>query len=172
MDFLSMNKLELEGADMHNEEEEILKVSKNEPFQEDMIDVSCQIVMALEQKEALHNENYPDDKVSLQDLKSVFVRGASDCSDPKYTNKTCAHLGMARTNMFLRMKTGEKMEVINAKVSFDGSIDFSECLAPSELDFEKADEDIKEYEINTSFANVEDLYIDEQETKFEDLFEV
>ena len=79
---------------------------------------------------------------------------------------------MARTNMFLRMKAGEKMEVINAKVDYEGSIDFSECLLPSKVDFEKADEDIKEYKINTSFAKVEDLYIDEKETKFEDLFEL
>jgi hypothetical protein len=172
MDFSSMDKLELEGAETPKDKEEVSSKPEESYTQENMIEVSCQIVEALTQKKETHNENYPENEVSLTDLKNVFLRGANDCPDLRYPEKSCGQLGMARTNMFLRMKTGDEMEVINAKVDFDGSIDFSECLVPSKNDFEKAEEDMKEYKISVNFASVEDLYLNEEKSKFEDLFEV
>ena len=167
-----MDKLELEGVNTDDNNEEILETSESQHTQEDMIEVSCQIIEALEKKEELHNENYTNNPVSLSELKSVFLRASSDCPELKYPEKTCAQLGMAKINMFLRMKAGEKMEVIDSKVQADGSIDISECFVPSEEDFKNSDEDIKNHNININFTNAEELYLIEEKARVEDFFEL
>ena len=101
MDFSSMDKLELEGAETNNEEG-ISEFSENSYTQEDMIDVSCKIVSLLEEKKNSHNENCSENQVSLNELKSVFLRSTKECPESKYPEKTCAQLGIAKINMFLR----------------------------------------------------------------------
>ena len=172
MDFSFMNKLELDEGNVIKENEEPQEVTENQYSQDDMIKASCQIVEVLSHKRQLHNKSYSDNKVSLSELKTVFVSGARDCSENKNEKRKCIELGIARINMFLRMKAGEKIEITDAKVRFDGSIDVSECFVPSEEDFEQALKDIEEHGMNVDFASIDDLYLGEDKTKLEDIFEL
>ena len=62
--------------------------------------------------------------------------------------------------MFLRLKLGEKMNIVENRISTGMLIDISEIWAPSEKDFKKADELIKEHKLDYDFTNSEELYLE------------
>ena len=100
--------------------------------QEEAIGYSCKIIGALRQKQKDHNSEF-NTKVQFAKIKEAYRVGAD--SRPKDSKKTCNQWGMANVNAFL-----------------DKS---------NEPNFEKADEDIKKYNIKVRFNNLEDLYLEE-----------
>ena len=88
----SINGLEFEGVEDHVDEPK----NENAP-QEEAIDFSCKIIEAIDGKVLKHNENYPQNEVTLNQLKEVFRKSSEDCSD----KDNCMEVGMAKVNMFL-----------------------------------------------------------------------
>ena len=155
MDFLSLNKLEFENLDNNVQEK------KSNVSQEEAIDHSCRIVDALSEKREEHNKENLE--VSLVELKDVFRKGSLDCGK----EKTCLQLGLARVNLFLRMKTGELLiSEISEPISFNevrasSLIDISEYIHPSEADFIQADKDIEKFKLDFNFNSSSELYLDD-----------
>jgi len=157
MDFSSLNKLEFENLNIDEKE-------KQPSSQEELIDFSCRVVGALNKKKEKHNEENPDNQVSIYELKKVFKKGAENCRG----DKTCNQLGMARVSMFLRMKDGDMLiSEISTPVSFsevrtDSLIDISDYMHPSEEDFLRADKDIEKLDLNFDFNSSEELYLEDE----------
>tara|TARA_Y100000590_G_scaffold339195_1_gene386662 strand:+ start:1922 stop:2449 length:528 start_codon:yes stop_codon:yes gene_type:complete len=124
------------------------------------IDFSVRVVEALSFKKDEHNK-LAEKQVNLSQLKKVYCRGAGDCSH-NLEGKTCGQIAMARVNMFLRMRLGGICSVESkGNASISNLIDISENWFPSEEDFIKADEDIKNYNLDYDFGNINELYLEE-----------
>jgi hypothetical protein len=108
------------------------KKSNSALSQEEAIDYSCKIIGALRQKQKDHNSEF-NTKAQFSKIKEAYRRGAN--LRPKGSEKTCNQWGMANVNALL-----DKSE---------------------ELNFEKADQDIKKYNLKAKFDNLEDLYLEE-----------
>ena len=155
MDFLSIDGLEFEGVEVPKE-----KVKDN-ASQEEAIDLSCRIIEVLDGKVLEHNENYPQNKTGLNQLKEVFRKSSEDCSN----EENCMEVGMARVNMFLRLVKGDKMEISNVS-SANKIIDISNSLILNEEDVEQAKADIEKYNLNFNFETSNDLFL-ERDPNFE-----
>ncbi|NBW13984.1 MAG: hypothetical protein EBR82_38870 [Caulobacteraceae bacterium] len=76
---------------------------------------------------------------------------------------------MARVNMFLRMVSGKPVKDAYRKADSDiarakTEIVVEAMLEPSDEDFELADSDIKEYDLNDfDFSSADELYLDDEE---------
>ena len=108
------------------------KKSNSTLSQQEAIDYSSKIIGALRQKQKDHNSEF-NTKVQFTKIKEAYRMGA--LSRSKGSEKTCNQWGMANINAFL-----DKSE---------------------ELNFEKADEDIKKYNLKIQYDNLEDLYLEE-----------
>ena len=144
------------------------------------VDFSVKILKAFEEKTEEHNKQNPDSETTFQQLKRVYIRGATDCYY-KNSSKSLNLLGLARVNMYLRYKSGGKIsdmiprESIPSKIeglTFESQstkpllsdfLDVTSGWKPSEEDFTKAEEDIKQYNLDYSFSNIEDIYLEEYE---------
>jgi hypothetical protein len=73
------------------------------------ITFSDKVVEALKNKVKEHNDKY-DKKVSLEQLKKVYRRGAGAFSSTHRPNKTRGQWAMARVNTFLKMMSGQKVK--------------------------------------------------------------
>lgn len=92
-------------------EEKIEGSDKNKPGSastdsDSKIEISESQVKALENKVKDHNEKHPDKKVSLRQLKKVWVRGAGAFSTSHRPDQTRSSWAMARVNTFLAMASG------------------------------------------------------------------
>lgn len=159
MDFSSIDNLEFENLDPTENQPQS---ESKEISQEEMIEASCKIVETLNAKLKIYNEEFCDNQANLKDLTEVYLRGAGDCSEAKDSDTNCNLWGIARVNMFLRMKSGQKMEVSKGRITTNDLIDISEWFVPSEEDFNKAKEDLEKYEMNFNFTNAEELYLEYQ----------
>jgi hypothetical protein len=146
----SINGLEFEGVENHVDEPK----NKNAP-QEEAIGFSCKIIEAIDGKVLKHNENYPQNKITLNQLKEVFRKGSEDCSN----KDNCMEVGMAKVNMFLRLVKGEKMKISNAPLS-DEAVDISTSLTLSDNDMEQAKADIEKYNLDFNFTTSNDLFLE------------
>ena len=108
------------------------KKSNSTLSQQEAIDYSSKIIGALRQKQKDHNCEF-NTKVQFTKIKEAYRMGA--LSRSKGSEKTCNQWGMANVNAFL-----DKSE---------------------ELNFEKADEDVKKYNLKIQYDNLEDLYLEE-----------
>ena len=126
--------------------------------QEEAVSFSVKIINRLDAKMRSHNKE-SSNKVTLNDLREVYSRGAKSCHEPKDSESNCGHWALARVNMFLRMKEGEKM---SGSSSFAGSqsLDISDYWFPSEEDFDRAAKEIAEFDLNYNFSSIEELYLD------------
>ena len=88
---------------------------------------------------------------------------------------------MARVNMFLRMKRDGKIvyqepaameetlhikELVfenRAKIQVNSFVDVTDSLIPIDDDFIQASEDIKAFELNYDFQDINELYLDDYE---------
>ena len=153
-----INRLEFESLDPVQEPEE----SQPQQEQEAAMKFSVNAVRALGDKRKEHNLKNPVNKVTLNQLKDVFCRGAGNCSDAEGSLETCSEWALARVNMFLRQKSGEKIESSLSVIEMEGSIvDISDSWAPSDEDFKQAKADVLKYDLNYDFKDVNDLYLDE-----------
>jgi len=132
------------------------------------IEFSKKVIEALKNKSKEHNSKNKK-KVTLNQLKKVYRRGAGAFSSSHRPGKTRGQWAMARVNMFLRMVSGKPVkdsyrkadsDIAKAKYEFVAEASFD----PSEEDFEQADKDIQEFNLNDfTFDSVEELYFDDEE---------
>lgn len=147
--------------------------SKNKPGSageksSDAISFSNKVIEALKNKVKEHNAKHSR-KVSLSQLKKVYRRGAGAFSSSHRPGKTRGQWAMARVNMFLRMMSGKSVKDAYRKADSDiaratALIDISDSWEIEDIDFNQADEDIKQFNLNYDFQDIEDLYLDDEET--------
>lgn len=142
------------------------------------IDFSKKVIEALKNKVKEHNSKYKK-KVTLGQLKKVYRRGAGAFSSSHRPGKTRGQWAMARVNMFLRMVSGKPVKDAYRKADSDiaraSSNDYTieANFEPSDEDFNQADEDIKNYNLNDfDFTNADELYLDDEDDRVTFTFEV
>ena len=170
-----MDNLEFENFEVTkpSEQDNQKQVDDVQISEEQAIEFSSSVVAALDQKAQEHNDNSTS-KVKVSQLKTVYRRGAETKEKDK---GLCA---MARVNMFLRMrKDGKityqspKVEVqselnelvfeAKAKIRVSTFVDITENWLPTDADFTQAAEDIKAFELNYNFKDINELYLDDYE---------
>jgi hypothetical protein len=157
-----LNNLEFENLEMSRGEKHEVDNSKNDTDEDKiLIDYSSSVVATLKDLMKSHNQEC-ENKVSLKELKEVFRNGAN-CLQAKAEKIPCGVLALARVNMFLRLKSGEIMEVSRSQIN---SLDISDFWYPSESDFAKASELAEANNLNYEFKNINNLYLEEY-TKIE-----
>jgi hypothetical protein len=145
-----------------------IDLTKKQPkIEQDVhVEYTKQIISALKEKVKEHNLQ-SESKVSFPQLKSVFVSGARSKEEDKSLNEC----GLARVNMFLRLSDPESIvrefkesSAIDRSYRMIGKplLDFSTFLVPKEVDFVRAKEDIKKFNLNFNYNSVDDLYFEEQ----------
>ena len=147
--------------------------SKNKPGSagtksDKAIEFSKKVIEALKNKVKEHNSKNKK-KVSLSQLKKVYRRGAGAFSSSHRPGKTRGQWAIARVNMFLRMVSGKPVKDAYRKADSDiakarSEIIIEASIDPSDEDFEMADADIKEYNLEDfDFASADELYLDDEE---------
>jgi len=132
------------------------------------IEFSKKIIEALKNKAKEHNSNYSK-KVTLSQLKKVYRRGAGAFSSSHRPGKTRGQWAMARVNMFLKMVSGKPVKDAYRKADSDiakakTEIIIEASIDPDDEDFETADKDIQEYNLNDfDFQSADELYLDDEE---------
>jgi len=145
--------------------------SKNKPGSAgtsgDAITFSTKVIEMLKNKVKDHNSKHSR-KVNLTQLKKVYRRGAGAFSSSHRPGMTRGGWAAARVNMFLRMMAGKSVKDSYRKADSDvarssASIDISDSWELEDIDFAQAEIDIKEYDLNYNFEDVEELYLDEED---------
>ena len=145
--------------------------SKNKPGSAgtsgDAITFSTKVIEMLKNKVKDHNSKHSR-KVNLTQLKKVYRRGAGAFSSSHRPGMTRGGWAAARVNMFLRMMAGKSVKDSYRKADSDvarssASIDISDSWELEDIDFAQAEIDIKEYDFNYNFEDVEELYLDEED---------
>ena len=133
------------------------------------IEFSKKIIEALINKAKEHNSKNKK-KVTLGQLKKVFRRGAGAFSSSHRPGQSRVSWSMARVNTFLRMVSGGKVKDSYRKADSDiakaskNDYIIEANFEPSEEDFNEADEDIKNYNLNNfDFESPDELYLDDEE---------
>ena len=156
---------------------------KNSPLESEMeleeqrISFSASLISCLEDKKKSFNKKNKS-SIKIQQLKEVYLRGASSVKGDLNLN------GLARVNMFLRMKeqnktrtappnepsteplTGASKEVMElvledkASRENDNVIDISDAWAPEKEDVHEAKRDVDKYNLNLNFKNINELYLE------------
>ncbi len=168
MDNLEFENFELKASDQ-NDQQALDDARTNE---EQAIKFSSSVIAALKQKAEEHNKEC-DSKVNINQLKKVYRQGAK-------AEQEKGLQAMARVNMFLRMKKEGKItyqparvevqselkELVfeaKAKIKVNTFVDITENWLPTETDLVQASEDIKAFELNYEFKNIDELYLDDYE---------
>jgi len=136
------------------EEEQIEKEDPSE-----VVEFSAGLVALLASKVEVHNSPEIDNPVSLDELRTVYINSA-DCYSAAEVGKTCCEWALAKVNMFLRQKSGEKMTPNYNHIKASEQLDISEIWTPSEEDYAKANREMKENNLNYEFQDVNNLYIE------------
>jgi hypothetical protein len=130
--------------------------------QEELIAFSIEVVKIFEQKMEVHNEAHPRKKVSVDELKRMFMQGV------RAENKnglSLVELGLARVISFLKLKSG----IFNANEHvFEysmtpprRSLNVSACWLPNQSDFNQAKEDVEKSGLDVSRAkSPDDFYME------------
>ena len=131
------------------------------------ITFSAKVIEMLKNKVKNHNAKHSR-KVNLTQLKKVYRRGAGAFSSSHRPGMTRGGWAAARVNMFLRMMAGKSVKDSYRKADSDiarssENIDISDNWELEDIDFAQAEIDIKEYDLNYDFEDVEELYLDEED---------
>lgn len=132
------------------------------------IEFSIKVVEALSSKVKDYNQK-SSKKISLAQLKKVYVKGASTREGD---DKSAGSFAMARVNMFLRLISSNAFKGAFQKKNNGGislselEIDVTENWTPSEQDFIQASEDILNFKLDYDFKDVEELYLSEKPARF------
>jgi len=142
------------------------------------IDFSKKVIDALKNKGKEHNSKNKK-KVNLSQLKKVYRRGAGAFSSSHRPGKTRGQWAMARVNMFLRMVSGKPVKDAYRKADSDiakaasNNYTVEATFEPNDEDFNQADEDIKNFNLNDfDFTSADELYLDDEDEGFHFTFEV
>lgn len=140
------------------------KISNNDQA----INFSKKITEALKAKAKDHNSSNSK-KVSIDQLKKVYVNGASLFDKESNPSDTKALMAMARVNMYLRFMKSESVQKFfnsfNKEIS-KGALDFTDAWEPSQEDYSSAKKDNEIFDLNYDFEE-RDLYINEEAFGFE-----
>jgi hypothetical protein len=122
---------------------------------------SKKIIAALEDKLKKHN-NQSDKKTTLFDLKKAYKMGFN-------SSKNINEQALAQVNVFLRALSegnifsnfkSSTFEILAGEFVIKGS------LVPEEVDYKKAEQDIKDYDLNNfDFKSYEELYLEDEEDR-------
>ena len=143
---------------------------KNEKeLDQQRISFSASLISCLEDKKKNFNKKNKS-SIKIQQLKEVYLRGASSAKEDLNLN------GLARVNMFLRMKEQNKTKttppnepskevmglVLEEKTARkdDNVIDISDTWAPEKEDVHAAKHDADKYNLNLDFKNINELYLE------------
>ena len=130
---------------------------------EKSLDFSKKIIAALEDKISTHNKDN-NKQLKLIDLKRAYKNGFNESKD--LNKETLAHV-----NMTLRISRGEISDIISNFKSSSFEIVGSQLvvkgdLVPNENDYQQAEEDIKNYNLEDfDFKNHEELYLEDEEDR-------
>jgi len=128
---------------------------------EKAVTFSKKIIALLQEKLDLHNQE-SDIKIKLFDLKNAYKNGFNNSED--LNKETLAHV-----NLFIRVAKGDLSTVFTNLKSSIFEISGSQfivkgSLIPSEIDYDKAVEDIKKYNLEDfEFSSAEELYLEDEE---------
>ncbi len=78
---------------------------------------------------------------------------------------------LARLNLFFRIISGNIEELnldISKKTSYNKLMDITDQLIPSTEDFQRASKDSQDYDLDYPYDNIEDLYIEEEDSYYID----
>ena len=169
MDKLEFENFEVNLASDQNDQGEVDGVRTSE---EQAIQFSSSVIIALEQKAKEHNQEHKS-KVTVQQLKKVYRTGALTSEKEKGLH------ALARVNMFLRMKRegkvvyqqasamNEQIEIkeltFQNKVKVDSFVDLTQGLVPIDDDFIRASKDEESFGLTYKFQDVSELYLDDYE---------
>jgi hypothetical protein len=143
--------------------------SKNSPgsaetSSEKSIQFSKKIIETLKSKVKEHNSKYSK-KVTLNQLKKVFRRGAGAFSSSHRPGKTRVQWAMARVNMFLKMVSGKPVKQAYKAADKDiakASSFLYVDINPDDESFDLADKDITNADlIGYNDFTEEDLYFND-----------
>jgi len=135
------------------------KLSKNNS--EKALTFSKKIIAALQDKSKKHNDQF-EKKVSLFDLKKAYKIGFNEAKD---LNKET----LAQVNVLLRALSEDNIFSNFKSSTFEisaGEFVVKGTLIPEKIDYEKAEEDIKNYDLNDfDFKSHEELYLEDEEDR-------
>ena len=163
--------------DFSNEEDDIIGPEPNSSADPTVL-ISNRIIEALLIKTEQHNKGCGiGGGVTLDQVKSVYIKGCNNTFSPKKTLNQCA---LARVNMFLSISDGaslgkffdtpigkENLNEITGLVLEDEKnivcssvFDVLDEWHPSTFFFTMAEEDIRKYNLDIVFKDVSDLYLE------------
>ncbi len=145
-----MENLEFENFEMEENSESLIS------DEEKGIAYSLKIVGCLEEKLIKFNDEHQDDRVSIDQLKTVYLNAASNNLSEKGLNEW----SMARVNMFLSIKAGRKIAFAEKLESCHLS-DASLLIIPQEEDFIQAKKDVEDYGLDFE-VNIDNLYLEKE----------
>jgi hypothetical protein len=132
------------------------------------IEFSAKVIEMLKNKVKNHNAKHSR-KVNLSQLKKVYRRGAGAFSSSHRPGMTRGGWAAARVNMFLKMMAGKPVKDAYRKADSDvaraSELDITDNWLPNDDDFLQAEADIKEFNLDYDFENVEDLYLETEDDK-------
>jgi len=122
---------------------------------------SKKIIAALEDKLKKHN-NQSDKKTTLFDLKKAYKMGFN-------SSKNINEQALAQVNVFLRALSEGNIFSSFKSSTFEilaGEFVIKGSLVPEEVDYKKAEQDIKDYDLNNfDFKSYEELYLEDEEDR-------
>ena len=151
-------------------QEENSSIENEKKLERQRISFSGSLISCLEEKKKSFNKKNKS-SIKIQQLKEVYARGVSLAKEDLNLH------GLARVNMFLRMKeqgksstTPQNMpspkEVIGLVLEDTTSqknynfIDISDSWAPEGEDIHEAQHDIEKHDLNLDFKNINELYLE------------
>lgn len=124
-------------------------------IEEQAIDFSNRIMLALEAKAKSFNTNYSPKKVTVKKLKEIYVSAVSHCSENDSKNL----IAFTRINKFLDVISNfkpvdpKRFKITLNDLEFLGLGENEEYLA-------MAEEDLKEFNLNFNFKTLDELFIE------------
>ena len=132
------------------------------------IGYSLKVVDCLMAKLKAFNKEDQKTRISLDQVKKVFINSASSYSPNE--DITINEHALARVNMFLAIKSGRNInyDLKNTNIKL---FDASSMIIPIEEDYIQAKKDVEEYELNLNFKSIDNLYIYTKEDKIKTIWE-
>ena len=126
------------------------------------VEFSKKLIKAIKSKVKEHNSSNAK-KVTFAQLKKVYKNKFYTSNDQKSFNQ----IAFARINMFLRMVNGMSSYLslsTNLSKAINNNYIIEASFYPTPEDFNKAEQDIEQYELNDfNFNGPDDLYLEDEE---------